>query len=207
MYNIVFTALHKCLYPLHIHCTENLKFVTLRFSWRQINSWSQPNWQLTNEKWSFFVLALSFVLCFALLFGMCELQAPESRLIAELLDDKIESVNGLKPASLPTSVFEKVVCLFSVLYAVPSLQKPGFLISNSFQIQKKITANMWMFSEHWFFEPKKMAKTNGSYRHFAFSAKDTPMFTDHVFNWLANHTDGIFIKARQNDILWFYSLY
>ena len=86
--NIVFTALHKCLYPLHIHCTENLKFVTLRFSWRQINSWSQPNWQLTNEKWSFFVLALSFVLCFALLLGMCELQAPESRLIAELLDDK-----------------------------------------------------------------------------------------------------------------------
>ena len=50
-------------------------------------------------------------------------------------------------------------------------------------------------------------KKNGSYRHFAFSAKDTPMFTDHVFNWLANHTDAIFIKARQNDILWFYSLY
>ena len=52
--NIVFTALNKCLYPLHIHCTENLKFVTLTFSWRQINSWSQPNWQLTNEKWFFF---------------------------------------------------------------------------------------------------------------------------------------------------------
>jgi len=76
---------------------------------------------------------------------MCELQAPEPRLIA---DDKIESVNGLKPASLPNSLFGKVVCLFPVLYAVPSLQKPGFLISNSFQIQKKIRANMWMFSEH-----------------------------------------------------------
>ena len=95
----------------------------------------------------FFVLALSFVLCFALFFGMCELQAPESRLIAELLDGKIEPVNGLKAASLPTSVFGKVVCLFSVLYAVPSFQKPGFLISNSFQIQKKIRASMWMFSE------------------------------------------------------------
>jgi len=50
-------------------------------------------------------------------------------------------------------------------------------------------------------------KKNGSYRHFAFSPKDTPMFTDHVFNWQANHADGIFIKARQNDTLRFYSLY
>lgn len=48
---------------------------------------------------------------------------------------------------------------------------------------------------------KNSKKKNGSCRHFAFSAKDTPMFTDHVFNWLANHADGIFIKARLNDTL------
>ena len=46
---------------------------------------------------------------------MCELQAPESQLIAELLDGKIEPVNGLKPAPLPTSVFGKVVFIFGSL--------------------------------------------------------------------------------------------
>lgn len=55
-------------------------------------------------------------------YGMYELQASESRLIAELLDSKIEPINGLKPASSPTSVFGKVVCLWSVLCAVPSLK-------------------------------------------------------------------------------------
>lgn len=81
-------------------------------------------------------------------YGMYELQASESRLIAELFYSKIEPINGLKPASSPTSVFGKVVCLWSVLCAVPSLPKPGLLISNSFQIQKKISASVWMFSEH-----------------------------------------------------------
>lgn len=58
---------------------------------------------------NFFVQSLSFVFCFVMFVGMYVLQAPESRLIAELLDGKIEPINGLKPASPPISVFWKVV--------------------------------------------------------------------------------------------------